>query len=288
METFFQDLTDSLSRAINSYGNIILWGDFNITIKKENSITYNQLEEFCDTFNLTNLVNSKTCFVNKHKSTIDLILINNLRSFQITNVTETGVSDCHKLITTFMKYYISRLRQKNVHYRSYKNFNEEKFLSGVEEVDFSFKTSNSEENYSVLRNVFSNIVNIHAPLQKKILRGNDASFMNKELRKEIYTRSSFGNRYFKNSTKENETSYKKERNKGVSLRRKSLRQHFSENFSKNTLIILFNIKKIITFIITLKSIPAKLTGFSNIHITPLDTKNNFKRNNKHKKKTIRY
>ena len=208
METFFQDLTDSLSRAINSYGNIILWGDFNITIKKENSITYNQLEEFCDTFNLTNLVKSKTCFVNKHKSTIDLILINNLRSFQITNVTETGVSDCHKLITTFMKSYISRLKPKNVHYRSYKNFNEEKFLSDVKEVDFSFKTSNSDENYSVLRNVFSNIVNIHAPLQKQILRGNDASFMNKELRKEIYTRSSFRNRYFKNPTKENKTSYK--------------------------------------------------------------------------------
>ena len=166
--------------------------------------------------------------VNKHKSTIDLILVNNLRSFQITNVTETGVSDCQKLITTFMKYSISRLRQKNIHYRSYKNFNEEKFLSVVEEVDFSFKTSNSEENYSVLRNVFSNIVNIHAPLQKKILRGNDASFMNKELRKEICTRSSFRNRYFKNSTKENETSYKKERNKGASLRGKSSREHFSK------------------------------------------------------------
>ena len=127
-----------------------------------------------------------------------------------------------------MKYYISRLRQKNVHYRSYKNFNEEKFLSGVEEVDFSFKTSNSEENYSVLRNVFLNIVNIHAPLQKKIIRGNDASFMNKELRMEIYTRSSFRNRYFKNPTKENKTSYKKERNKGFSLRRKSIRQNFSK------------------------------------------------------------
>ena len=62
-------------------------GDFSITIKKENSITYNKLEEFRETFNLTNLVKSKTCFVSKHKSTIVLILIHNLRSFQITNVT---------------------------------------------------------------------------------------------------------------------------------------------------------------------------------------------------------
>ena len=47
--------------------------------------------------------------------------------------------------------------------------------------------------------------------QKKIVRGNDASFMNKELGKAIYTRSRLRNRYFKNPTKENETSYKKQR-----------------------------------------------------------------------------
>ena len=56
--------------------------------------------------------------MNNHKSTIDLILTNKPRSYQITNVTETGVSDCHKLILTFMKSYISRLKPKNVHYRS--------------------------------------------------------------------------------------------------------------------------------------------------------------------------
>ena len=50
-----------------------------------------------------------------------------------------------------------------------KNSNEEKFLSDVEEADFSFKTINSEENYLVLTNVFSNIVNVHAPLKKKSL-----------------------------------------------------------------------------------------------------------------------
>ena len=68
--------------------------------------------------------------------------------------------------------------------------------------------------------------------QKKIVRGNDASFMNKELGKAIYTRSRLRNRYFKNPTKENETSYKKQRNKCVSLRRKSITQHFSKITSK--------------------------------------------------------
>ena len=195
-------------------------------------MAYDKLEEFCDIFNLTNSVKSETCFMNNHKSTTDLILALKPRSFQITNVTETGVSDCHKLITTFMKSYVFRLKPKDVHYRSYKNFNEEKFLSDVKETDFPFKTSNPDENYSVLTNVFSNIVNIHAPLKKKILRGNKAPFMNKELRKAIHTRSRLRNRYFKNPTKENETSYKKQRNKCVSLRRRSITQHFSKITSK--------------------------------------------------------
>ena len=81
--TFFEELTDSLSRAINNYDNIIVMGDFNIDIKKESSVAYDKLEEFCDTFNLTNLVKSETCFMNNHRSTIDLILTNKPRSLQI-------------------------------------------------------------------------------------------------------------------------------------------------------------------------------------------------------------
>ena len=47
--------------------------DINIGIKKENSIAYDKLEELCDTVNLTNLVKPETCFMNNHKSIIDLI-----------------------------------------------------------------------------------------------------------------------------------------------------------------------------------------------------------------------
>ena len=66
-----------------------------------------------------------------------------------------------------MKSHISRLKPQNVYYRSYKNFNEEKFLSDIKEADFFLKTSNPDENYLFLTNVFSNIVNKHVPLKKK-------------------------------------------------------------------------------------------------------------------------
>ena len=50
--------------------------------------------------------------MNNNKSTVDLILTNKPRSFQITNVAETGVSDCHKLIATFMKPQFLVLNRK--------------------------------------------------------------------------------------------------------------------------------------------------------------------------------
>ena len=53
--------------------------------------------------------------MNNHKLTKDLILTNKPRSFQITNDTETGVRDCHKRITTFMKSHTSRLKPQNEH-----------------------------------------------------------------------------------------------------------------------------------------------------------------------------
>ena len=82
--------------------------DFNIDINKDETIGHDKLDVFCDTLNLTNLVKSDTCYTNNHKSTIDLFLTNKRRSFQYTTVTERGLSDCHRLITTFMKSHFSK------------------------------------------------------------------------------------------------------------------------------------------------------------------------------------
>ena len=112
LDIFFEELTNSLSKAVNKYDNLIVMGDFNIDLNKTDSIGFGKLEEFCNNFNLTN-----TCFTKNNKSTIDL-LTNKPMSFQVTNTTETGLSDCHKLISSFMKSYISRLKPKTILYRS--------------------------------------------------------------------------------------------------------------------------------------------------------------------------
>ena len=57
-----------------------------------------------------------------------------------------------------------------------------------------------------------NVVNQHATCKKKTLRGNDSSFMNKELSKTIMTRTKLRNKFQKNRTEGNWRPYTRQRN----------------------------------------------------------------------------
>ena len=70
--------------------------------------------------------------------------------------------------------------------RNYKKLNEATFLNDAENSDFSLMTDDPNEK-CVFINTFINIVNKHAPLKKKFIRGNQAPFRTRNIRREIYT-----------------------------------------------------------------------------------------------------
>ena len=86
-------------------------GDFNINVTNR-GVEFGKSEEFCDLFNLTNLITSPTCFTKTHKSTIDLISTNKESCFQKTKVTETRLCDFQRLISTFLRSQFCRLKPK--------------------------------------------------------------------------------------------------------------------------------------------------------------------------------
>ena len=195
-------------------------GYFNIDIKSSNS-DKGKLEYFCNLFNLTNLVHSDTSFMKNSKSTIDLILTNKPLHFQKAHVIETGLSDHHKLISTFFKASSSKLRTKVIYYRSY-NFNESDFLCSLKKANFDFLKNDPNQNYNLLTDKFLGIINKYVPLKKKFVRVNKAPFMNREFQKEIYVRSRLRNKYWVEPTTKNKAEYQKQRNKCVKIRRKSI------------------------------------------------------------------
>ena len=113
--------------ATRKYENIVIMGDINIDTDNDKAAGLHKMSEFCDIFDLDNLIRGNTCVTVGHASSIDVILTNKKRSFKNSGTAATGVSDFHKMVLTTMRAYYERLKPNKIQYRSYKNFNEQKF-----------------------------------------------------------------------------------------------------------------------------------------------------------------
>ena len=118
-----------------------------------------------------------------------------------------------------------------------KTLTKKNFVKDVKAADLSFSNNDPNENYLVLSDTFSKLIDTHPPLKKKKQRGNHAPSISKEMRKAIYTRSRLRNKFCKNPSEENERKYKRQRDLCVSLRRKAVKQYFSNITSKGIVTI---------------------------------------------------
>ena len=77
------------------------------------------------------------------------------------------------------------------------------------------------------KHVFTSTWNIHAPIKKKVVRANNAPFMNRTLSKAFMHRSKLKNKYHKSPTVANKKSYTKHRNFCVSLLKKERKKYYN-------------------------------------------------------------
>ena len=138
------------------------------------------------------------------------------------------------LVATTMRSTFIKLPPKTIRYRSYKNFCEYDFCRELDQTLIQGDLYRSKDPYSELTKIFSNILDKHAPLKSKKVRGNQAPFMNKSLSNMIMTKSRIRNKYLKWPSRENFLHYKKIKNKCNSLVRKSKKQYFQKIRNENS------------------------------------------------------
>ena len=137
-----------------------------------------------------------------------------------------------------------------IEYRDMKNFDGMKFRDDLR------KELQKLECVTVVdfQNIFLTIWNAHAPVKKKVVRGNNAPFMNRTLSKAFMHRAKLKNKSHNFPTEENILAFKKYRNFCVSLLRKE-KKKFYNNLD---ISIMFDNKKFWKFIKPL------FTGKSNL------------------------
>ena len=121
VSTHRHHLSKGLDIYVNKY-NILFLGNFN------SETSENYLNDFCNVYNLRNIVKEPTCFKNPDNSScIDLFLTNRPRCFQNTVAVETGISDFRKMVTTVLKDLYKKQKPNIIQYRKHDSFNNDLF-----------------------------------------------------------------------------------------------------------------------------------------------------------------
>ena len=207
-----------IDKYLPKYENLLLLGDRN------SAVTEKGMKEFCEVYNLENLIKGPTCFKSvENPSSIDIMLTNKMSSFQNSMTVETGLSDCHKMTVTVLKRYFKMKDPITITYRDLKYFDGLKFREDIKNQLEQLDKMNIDDFKSILFSTW----NFHAPIKKNVVRGNNAPFMNRTLSKAFMHRSKLKNRYHKFQTEVNKNSYKKYRNFCVSLLKKEKRKYYN-------------------------------------------------------------
>ena len=229
---FFSELRASIDKATRKYDRIIIIVDININSFDESIQRFSSLTELCDIFCLQNLIRYTTCETSNSSSSVDVVLTNKSRSFQNSSTVATGISDVHNMNLTSMRANYERLKPVQIRYRSYRHFREDLFLHDLGMMPFHkcSEIDDKEKAYELFKDMFLTVVNRHAPLKTKTIRGTQAPFMNKELSSAIMDRSKLGNVYNKTKSIEAWEASKEQRNTCVSIKRKNIQNHLLHHF----------------------------------------------------------
>ena len=95
---FLSNIGRELDKYLSKYDNLLILGDWN------SAVTEKEMKEFCETYNLENLIKDPTCYKSiENPSSIDIMLTNKKLRFQNSMTLETDISDFHKMTVTYMK-----------------------------------------------------------------------------------------------------------------------------------------------------------------------------------------
>ena len=102
------------------------------------------------------------------------------------------------MVVTALKCHFVRIQPKTIQYRDYHQFSPDAFIADLIQRNLNslpVSTLDPNKAYAEFCDTFKTILDKHASLKSKVLRGNHAPFITKEISKGIMTRSRLKNKF---------------------------------------------------------------------------------------------
>ncbi len=183
----------------------------------------NELSDCLEVNGLRNLVKNPTCFKST-PSLIDLIITNEPKRFKSAVCADTGLSDFHSLVCNATKIQVPKLKPVTFRCRAYKHFEKDNFLHDVSLIPYHVTCmfDDIDDPYWLWNELTMQVINEHAPLKTRTVKGRIVPYMNGELRRAINVKNMLKRKYDKVNNKTNWDKYRLQRNLVTKLRKKSI------------------------------------------------------------------
>ncbi len=241
----FNDLEKSLQTLDREGKEIIILGDTNCDIlpnyssdqhSKEVNLQpqSNRLLQIYNLFGLHQLIETATRETTSSSTLIDHIATTNKLNVVESGVRHIGLSD-HYLIYMVRKFNGSLHKQhKSILTRSMKNFDETQFLNDLLSVDWKSIVSNTDDISIVVENwsnMFSVILEKHAPMRNRRVSEKFSPWLTKEFRKLSASRDKLRKQAVRSKSEILQQAYRQLRNKVNKLNMDLKRKYFTDKIT---------------------------------------------------------
>jgi len=149
------------------------------------------LLDLLDIFDLHCLINKATRKARTSETLLDVILTNNKKTALNSDVVDTQISD-HSLVYCILRSRAPILRSRKICFRSLKSYSQEKMLNDLHKVPFLDVMEvfdDIDDKLYAFEQLYSDILDEHAPVKQTHIRGNQVPYMTEDWRKAIRHRN---------------------------------------------------------------------------------------------------
>ncbi|XP_068697070.1 uncharacterized protein [Montipora foliosa] len=215
---FLLSLTSAIELMYRCRQEVVLIGDFNLDMyinQDEGRKGNAALQEFCDKFCLQNQITEPTRVTDNTKTLIDVILASHPERFATCGNLHLRVSD-HDLVFAVRKNKLAKPKPREIEYRSMRQFNNDAFLQDLRNVpwDTAYIYDNVDDLWDHWVTLFNEILDNHAPIKKKRIRGDQLPWITPEIQREISRRNRLFKLHARNPTEASWNDYTKNKETG--------------------------------------------------------------------------
>ena len=191
-------IQESLAYITTKYEHVIITGDFNINfLAPESYPTVFFQMNVSEPFGLTQMVKDPTRVTSTSSTLIDLMLVKNSENVKKCGVVDIpGISD-HCCVYMAYSIYKPKFKPKTITKRDFSKFNQEAFLDGIRSAPWELIYSVNEENLNdqatIFENVFSSVLNSHAPFKTFTVKHQKSPWLTDHIKKQMNQRDKYKN-----------------------------------------------------------------------------------------------